>query len=100
MSNAMNMHSLDTHAAVKELTALGLAEAQAEGIVSLVGRGADANIANLATKDELRAEIAGVKADLRVEIANAKTDIIRWMLASQGLLLAAIVALAQFTKLL
>jgi hypothetical protein len=55
---------------------------------------------DLVTKDYLKAQLSELKGDLRTEIANGKTEMIRWMFASQAILIAALVALANFTKLL
>ena len=48
----------------------------------------------------VRSEMAANKAELRTEIATAKNEVIRWLLGSQALMITALVALAQFTKLL
>ena len=103
----MNMLAFDTHAAVKRLTAHGLTEEQAESIVSVIGESADQRLANLATKDELKAECTTLEhkidlLDQKIDLNSAqlKNDLIKWMLGSQALLLGALVALSNFTKLL
>ena len=54
----------DTHAAVKRLTAAGVAEPQAEAIVATCGEAAMARLDALATKTDL----AELRADLKTEI--------------------------------
>ena len=56
----------DTHAAVKRLTAAGVAEPQAEAIVATCGEAAMARLDALATKTDL----AELRADLRAEDRN------------------------------
>ena len=62
---------------------------------------------NTAFRAELRSEFATIRAEnattkpeLRTEIVAVKADIIRWMFGSQIFLIVALVALAQFTKVL
>lgn len=57
-----------------------------------------AEIASL--KSDLGSELAKSKGDLRAEIANSKIEVIRWMIGLQVTLIVALVALANFTKLL
>jgi len=53
------------------LRALQVSEPDAEAAAAA----APPDLAHLATKDELRAEIASVRADLKTEIASVKTEI-------------------------
>lgn len=53
------------------LRALQVSEPDAEAAAAA----APPDLSHLATKDELRAEIAGVRADLKAEIASVRTDI-------------------------
>ena len=65
----------DTHAAVKRLTAAGVAEPQAEAIVATCGEAATARLDALATKTdlaELRADFAELRADLKTEIVYTR----------------------------
>lgn len=61
----------------------------------------------LVTKDYLKAELAIIRTEIKAEIAGVRTeiaasknDVVRWLFASQLILLVALVALANFTKLL
>ena len=78
------------------LRALQVSEPDAEAAAAA----APPDLAHLATKDELRAEIARVRADLKTEIASVKTEIAQtaqrqttWLitvvLAAAGIVVAA-----------
>ena len=54
----------DTHAAVIALRNAGVDERQAEAIVNTVRDAAGADRGELATKADLKAEIAGLRADM------------------------------------
>ena len=87
----MSIAVFDTHAFVKRLTAAGMPEAQAEALADEL-----TPEDRLATKDDL-ANLA-TKADVKAEIADAKTEIIKWMFGTIGfqtvIVLGAVVALA------
>ena len=89
----MTTYTLDTHATIRELEGAGMDSRQAEAVVAAISR----SDAELATKADLKAEIANLKA----EIANLKSEVFRalWIqgaglvgiqLAIAGLLFAAI----------
>lgn len=63
----MATYTIDTHATIRELEDAGMDSRQAEVVVSAISR----SDAELATKSDLKAEIAGVKA----EIAGLKADL-------------------------
>ncbi len=85
---------LDTHQAVKDLEAAGADPALAEAFVRVVQRGGEADLAQLATKTDLRAEVADLRgemtelrgelrtavADLKGEIARSKNGLLMWLL--------------------
>ena len=79
-------YALDTHAAVRDLTAAGFAPEQAEAIVATVTR----SDSELATK----ADLAVVKTDLEASIAALEVRLVKWGigigLAIAGLLFAAL----------
>lgn len=118
ISPPMGLLALDTFEAVKELRDLGMEEEQATAIVKIVSRSAEAHVANLATKDELKAEasqtrqtVTMLQSDLTSEVsrledrinlraAELKSDLIKWMLGSQVVLLGALVALIRFADIL
>lgn len=63
----MTTYTLDTHATIKQLEGAGMDSRQAEAVVAAISR----SDAELATKANLKAEIAEVKA----EISAVRTDI-------------------------
>lgn len=63
----MATYTIDTHATIRELEDAGMDSRQAEVVVAAISR----SDAELATKSDLKAEIAGVKA----EIAGLKADL-------------------------
>lgn len=90
----------DTLKVSRTLEDAGFAKAQADVLSVTLAEALNISREDLVTKDFLRGELAVLKGDLRTEIANQKSELIRWVLASQAMLLAAVVALANFTKLL
>ena len=97
----MSVAVFNTHAFVKRLTAAGMPEAQAEALADELTPLIDDrlatkdDLANLATKADVKVEIADTKA----EIADAKAEIIKWMFGTIGfqtiIVLGAVVALAR-----
>ena len=88
----MTTYTLDTHATIKQLENAGMDSRQAEAVVAAISR----SDAELATKADLKTEIAGVKAeiaqvktDLKQEIAGLKADfkIIKYVFAPAVILL-------------
>ena len=76
--------TFDTHAAVKQLRAAGVGDTQAETLVDIIRRSIGdavtrADLEPLATKEFVRAEIAGV----RTEMANIEARLFRhmWVMA-------------------
>ena len=84
--------TFDTHAAVKQLRAAGVNDTQAETLVDIMSRAlgdpvTKADLEPLATKELVRAEIAGVEtkiAGVRTEIANLEARLFRhlWVMAA------------------
>lgn len=58
----MATYTIDTQATIRELEAAGMDSRQAEVVVAAISR----SDAELATKSDLKAEIAGLKADLKI----------------------------------
>jgi hypothetical protein len=91
----MAITALDTHQTVKDLTAAGFTDAQAEALTSALRQVQQIDLSDLATKADLaatKAEIADfrreVKADLAIlrsemdaKLAELKAEIIRWVFA-------------------
>ena len=79
----MTTAAFDTHAAVKQLRAAGVNDAQAETLVDIMSRAlgdpvTKADLEPLATKEFVRAEISGVDgrvAGLNAKIAGVRTEI-------------------------
>ena len=67
----MAPYTLDTHATIKQLEEAGMASRQAEAVVAAISR----SDAELATKADLKAELATTKADLKAEVATTKADL-------------------------
>ena len=90
--------TLDTHRMIKRLTQAGFTEPQAETFVDVVREARDFDVASLATKAdlaaglaELRAELnatiaaqgAGLRAEmvrLEASVANGKAGLLKWMI--------------------
>ena len=91
----MAIVSLDTHASVKELTAAGFSEGQAEALTDVVRRSRELDVATLATK----ADLVTLEARLEARIERTSGDLLRWIIGLIGFqaltLLAAVVGLAR-----
>ena len=93
----MATYTIDTHATIRELEEAGMESRQAEVVVAAISR----SDSELATKADLKAEIAALKADLKTDIARVQSEVFRalWIqgaglvgiqLAIAGLLFAAL----------
>ena len=98
---------IDTLKVSRSLEEAGFGKAQADIVASTLAEAVGISREDLVTKDFLRGELAELRSELKTDIAQVRTELaaqkselIRWMLASQAMLLAALVALANFTKLL
>jgi len=67
----MPTYTIDTHATIRELEAAGMDSKQAEVVVAAISR----SDAELATKADLKAEMAAVKAVIDRLEASAKADL-------------------------
>lgn len=67
----MTTLTIDTHAFIKRLTAVGMPEAQAEAVTSLVKEAQDSAAGELATKADLRHELARIESAIEI----AKRDL-------------------------
>ena len=87
----MSAIAFDTHEMVKELKAAGFSDDQAEAVTRVVRRSHAADVADIATKAELKAELAETKA-----------EIIKWMFGTIGfqtlIILGAVIALARLLQ--
>ena len=66
----MTITALDTHQTVKDLTAAGFTDTQAEALTQVLRQAQQIDLSDLATKSDI--------TDLRREIAEAKADMIKW----------------------
>ncbi len=67
---AVNITAIDTHEIVKDLTAAGLTELQAEAVTRAVRKAQDIDLSHLATK----ADVEGLRRDIEAVRLGAKTD--------------------------
>jgi hypothetical protein len=99
----MAITALDTHQTVKDLTAAGFTDAQAEALTQALRQVQQIDLSDLATKTDLaaiRAEIGDLRNEMKLEFANIrremaemKTELIKWVLGIGFAQVAAIVAL-------
>ena len=86
MSEAM---AFDTHENFKRLVEAGLPENQAEAIIKCQS----ASQSELATKSDLRAEVARLEtamAELKTAMAEQESRLIKWVVGSAGIVVALI----------
>jgi hypothetical protein len=89
----MAITALDTHQTVKDLTAAGFSDSQAEALTHALRRVQDIDLSNLATKSDLIELRAATKTDL----AELKGDMLKWFI---GVAFAQIAAVLAIWKLL
>jgi hypothetical protein len=89
----MAITSLDTHQTVKELTAAGFTDAQAEALTHALRQVQQIDLSDLATKGD----IALLRSEMDTKLAELKAEIIRWVF---GIGLAQIAAIVALIKLL
>ena len=78
----MTTYTLDTHATIREFQEAGMDARQAEVVVAAISR----SDAELVTKADLKAEIAGVKAELKdmatkTDLVEVKADLLKVAIA-------------------
>ena len=101
----MAISTLDTHQTVKDLTAAGFTDAQAEAVTRVLRQVQQIDFSDLATKADLedlatKAELADLRNEIKLEFANIrremaemKAELIKWVLGIAFAQAAAIVAL-------
>ena len=76
----------DSHRFVRNLTASGFTERQAEALANEQVQLLNANLVTKAdleaVKVDLETKITSVKADLEVKIANVQANLLKWMFAA------------------
>ncbi len=88
--------AFDTHRFVKNLTASGFTEAQAEALAREQVHLLDAN---LATKSDLAAVRAGLEISIemvKAEVHSVKADILKWMITAMMAQTALVVTLIRY----
>jgi membrane-bound ClpP family serine protease len=84
----MAITALDTHQTVKDLTAAGFTDAQAEALTQALRHVQQIDLSDLATKADLaavraematKADLAILRAELETKMAELKADILRWV---------------------
>jgi len=85
----MAITALDTHQTVKDLTAAGFTDAQAEALTQALRQVQQIDLSDLATKADLaavraematKADLAVLRAELEAKMADLKAEIIRWVI--------------------
>jgi uncharacterized pyridoxal phosphate-containing UPF0001 family protein len=79
----MAITALDTHQTVKDLTAAGFTDAQAEALTQALRQVQQIDLSDLMTKTDLsdfRSEMKLEFAAVRREMAEMKTELIKWVL--------------------
>ncbi len=71
----MTITVLDTHEIVKDLTAAGFTENQAEAVTRWVRKSQDLDLSSFATKVDLLNGLASTKADLQGSLAATKAEL-------------------------
>jgi len=99
----MAIPALDTHQTVKDLTAAGFSDAQAEALTSALRQVQQIDLSDLATKTdiadlrrEIKADNALLRAEMDTKLAELKAEIIRWVFGiaiAQGASILAILKL-------
>jgi hypothetical protein len=82
----MAITALDTHQTVKDLTAAGFTDAQAEALTQALRHVQQIDLSDLATKADLvamrsetKADLAILRAELETKMAEHKAEVIRWI---------------------
>ncbi|HEY8873677.1 MAG TPA: hypothetical protein VIM52_11645 [Stellaceae bacterium] len=94
----MAITSLDTHQTVKDLTAAGFTDAQAEALTQALRQGQQIDLTDLATKADLAATKADLHdeiAEVRREMAEIKAELIKWVVGIGFAQIAAILAIVR-----
>ena len=88
--------AFDSHRFVKNLTANGFTEAQAEALAHEQIHLLEADLATKSDVTAVKSDLAMVKADLEVKIEQVKSSLLIWMVGALTAHLAVVVAVVQF----
>ena len=92
----MTITSIDTHQTVKDLTAAGFTDAQAEALTQALRQAQNIDLSNLATThdvNDLRSEMKTEFAQARREMAEIKAELIKWVVGIGFAQIATILAI-------
>lgn len=105
----MVITALDTHQTIKDLTAAGFTDAQAEAVTQLFRQVQQIDLSDLASKADLaalerqvaairaematKADLAMLRAELEGKMAEMKAELIKWVVGVGFAQLAAILAI-------
>ncbi len=89
----MTTITFDTQELVNELENSGFTRTQSEAVISVLKK----SQGELATKDDLRHEISGLKNEMKVISSELRVDLMKWM---TGALIAQAAVIATLVKLL
>lgn len=70
----MAITTLDTHQTVKDLTAAGFTDAQAEAVTAVLRQVQQIDVSDLATKADLARGIADLRSEMKLEFANVRRE--------------------------
>ena len=88
--------AFDTHRFVKNLTANGFTEAQAEALAHEQIHLFESNLATKSDVATVKSDLAMVKSDLEVKIEQVKSGLLKWMIGALTAHLTVVVAAVQF----
>ena len=95
----MTVVARDTHEVVKELKAAGFTDAPAKAVTRVVRRAQDVDLSELATKSDLRTEVATVSSSFQIAFVETKADLLKWVNGAIGVqrvvILGALLTLAR-----
>jgi hypothetical protein len=83
----MAITALDTHQTVKDLTAAGFTDAQAEALAYALRQAQQIDLSKLATKSDLaelrtttKSDLAELRTTIRADMAELKADLLKWFI--------------------
>ena len=92
--------AFDTHRFVKNLTASGFSEAQAEALANEQTHLLNTNLATKSDIEKVKLTIEKVRSGLEVRIEEVRSDLLKWMvtalIAQTGVIVTIMVASSRF----
>jgi hypothetical protein len=93
----MVVTTLDTHAMVKQLLAVGFTDQQAEALTDALRSAQNIDLSDLATRHDLEVTKRDLEiglANVEAKIAETKAGVLKWMVSAIGLQTVAILGAA------